>query len=188
MRRYLYIILLSALCAVACNRGGDDGGEGDNYDGYANICENIAGGDYENCGDFYKTNATNWLLELHTADFSEIVRLELQTDTSAATFEGDFQIDNSRQAGSAVAGFVNAGVPCGCCWVRYDDSYKLAEYKLFVSGDISINRSGEGYHISLKAKTADGKRVSVEYDGALSSWATLKSAPAERLRIRLLRR
>lgn len=185
MKRYLYIILLSLFCSVACvNGGGNNGDDDDDAPTYDKVCDNIVGGDYEDCGDFYKTDAKNWLVELYTADYSEIVRLEIQTPITATSFVGDYSINNSREAQSAVSGYLDDEVPCGCCWVRYGSNGGFAECLLFVSGRISIIKTNGVYSIALEAITSNGKKVCLYYNGEMSSWGRSDKGISMRVALR----
>lgn len=185
MKRYLYIILLSLFCSVACvNGGGDNGGDDDDTPTYDKVYDNLVGGDYENCGDFYNTGAKNWLVELYAEDYSEIVRLEIQTPTSATSFVGDYSINNSREAQSAVSGYLDGAVPCGCCWVRYGSNGGFAEYLLFVSGRISIIKTNGVYSIALEAITSNGKKVCLYYNGEMAPWGRMAKGTSMRIALR----
>ena len=144
---------------------GSDSGSG-STGGDKNLT-NFAYGYYTNYGDYYEVGATNWYIDLYTADTDDMFVLEVQTATSATTFTGTYQFATTYAAGTAVA-FTENG---GSYWGLLDENWEnIIDYAPVVSGTAVIGKSGNNYTITVDALDDNGNSIKVAYTGELEEY------------------
>ena len=132
---------------------------------------NFTYGYYTNYGDYYETGATNWYIDLYTDDTYDVLVIEVQTPTSATSFEGTYNFDTSFAANTAVPYFIDGeGYICGSYWCLLDSDYNVADYRGCDSGSVKISKSGENYTIVLDALDADGNKITSNFTGVLEEY------------------
>ena len=137
---------------------------------------NLTDGGYMNYGDYYEVGATNWYIELYTADYSEMVVLEVQTSTSATSCVGTYPFNTTFAAGSAISGFIYEQYIYGSYWAKLSASTDdLEGYALINNGSLSISKSDTNYVIALDATTDDGSAITASYNGELIDYSTISS-------------
>lgn len=137
---------------------------------------NLADGGYMNYGDYYEVGANNWYIELYTADYSEMVVLEVQTSASATSCVGTYPFNTTFAAGSAISGFIYEQYLFGSYWAKLSASTgDLEDYALINNGSLSISKSGSNYVIALDATTDEGSAITASYNGELIDYSTVTS-------------
>jgi hypothetical protein len=112
---------------------------------------NFTYGYYSNYGDYYGTGATNWYIDLYTYDTYDVLILEVQTPTSATSFEGTYNFNSSLAANTAVPYFIDDdGYICGSYWCLLDSDYNIADYRGCASGSLKISKSGSDFRSKTK--------------------------------------
>ncbi len=155
----------TTLASGSGNEGGDTPGTGDL------ALNDFSYGYYTNYGDYYETGATNWYIDLYTDDTYDVLVIEVQTPTSATSFEGTYNFDTSFAANTAVPYFIDGeGYICGSYWCLLDSDYNVADYRGCDSGSVKISKSGENYTIVLDALDADGNKITSNFTGVLEEY------------------
>lgn len=151
---------------------GDDGGssggnEGGTYEDMVLTGLNYA--DYENFGDYYGTNACNWLIYMDDYPGNNVLIVEVQTPLSATDFVGSYQISDNFASGTAVYGFIDEDYPCGSYWYTYSEE-TITDYLLLVSGSVKITKSGTTYTVEVDAVSDMNTSVKAKYTGAIEEY------------------
>ena len=129
---------------------------------------NLVEGGCTNYGDFYEVGATNWWIDLYTADYSEALVIEVQSALSATSCIGTYSFDATFAAGSAVSGFIYDQYLYGSYWARLSESNgAVSEYLLISDGSVSISKNSDNYVIALDATAEDGSVITASYSGEL---------------------
>lgn len=128
---------------------------------------NLAMGGCTNYGDFYEIGATNYWIELYTADYSEALVLEIQTSLSATSCVGTYPFNLTFEAGSAISGFVYNQYLYGSYWAALTSDGGVSSYAMIDSGSVSISKSGDNYVITVDAATDEGETITASYNGVL---------------------
>ena len=145
---------------------GSGSGNGGSTGGDKNLT-NFAYGYYTNYGDYYEVGATNWYIDLYTADTDDMFVLEVQTATSATTFTGTYQFATTYAAGTAVAFTEDSG----SYWGLLDENWEnIIDYTPVVSGTAVIGKSGDNYTITVDALDDNGNSIKVAYTGELEEY------------------
>ncbi len=152
---------------------GDDGGssggnEGGTYEDMVLTGLNYA--DYENFGDYYDTNACNWLIYMDDYPDNNVLIVEVQTPLSATDFTGDYQIAGTYASGTAVNGFFEDNFLCGSYWNTYDSEGTITDYLLLMSGSVKITKSGTTYTVEVDAVSDMNTSVKAKYTGAIEEY------------------
>ena len=141
-------------------------------------------GYYENWGDYYGTNATNWYIDFYSMTSNDYFVVELQGDLSeTAPVAGEYKILSTCAPGTAVAGGIDAdGYGYGTFWALIDDSGEYLVDKIFcTSGTVKVGKSGNLYNIDVDAVGENGESVKMSYAGVLEEWVEDYSLSAQKL-------
>ena len=158
------------------NSGGSTGGDKDL------TCFEL--GYYENWGDYYGTNATNWYIDFYSMTSNDYFVVELQGDLSeTAPVAGEYKILSTCAPGTAVAGGIDAdGYGYGTFWALIHDSGEYLVDKVFcTSGTVKVSKSGDLYNIDVDAVGENGESVKMSYAGVLEEWVEEYSLSAQKL-------
>ena len=132
---------------------------------------NLSYGYYTNYGDYYKSNAANWYIDLYPEEGMDMLILEVQTPLDATDFTGNYSLASTFEAGTAVAGFIDSeSYIGGSYWCTLNSSYEIANYALCKTGNVAINKSGEDYTIVVDAVDTDGYKVTANYTGTIEEY------------------
>ena len=149
---------------------------------------NLVEGSCTNYGDFYEVGATNYWIDLYTADYSEALILEVQAAASATSCVGTYPFGLTFEAGSAISGFIYDNYLYGSYWAAISSSGSVSEYAMINGGSVSISKDGNNYVIALDATTEDGSTITASYNGELvesSETLSLKSNASKRKSFRI---
>ena len=158
------------------NSGGSTGGDKDL------TCFEL--GYYENWGDYYGTNATNWYIDFYSMTSNDYFVVELQGDLSeTAPVAGEYKILSTCAPGTAVAGGIDAdGYGYGTFWALIHDSGEYLVDKVFcTSGTVKVSKSGDLYNIDVDAVGENGESVKMSYAGVLEEWVEEYSLSDQKL-------
>ena len=165
------------------NSGGSTGGDKDL------TCFEL--GYYENWGDYYGTNATNWYIDFYSMTSNDYFVVELQGDLSeTAPVAGEYQILSTFAPGTAVAGGIDEdGYGYGTFWALIHDSGEYLVDNIFcTSGSVKVSKSGDLYNIDVDAVGENGESVKMSYAGVLEEWIEEYSLAAQKLSNNLTKR
>ena len=155
-------ITTKAFTTTGSTSGGNTGG-GENVE-----VNNLIAGFYENYGDYYETNASNWYFQLQDYNFSNVIVLEVQTALNATSFVGTYPIKDTFAAGSAVAGFMYDDYYYGTCWLAVDENDNITDELLVTSGSVVITEaSSGGYNFTIDGADANGRTLKASYTGTV---------------------
>lgn len=179
----------------------DDGGSGDNGGNGGDEATNTLTGDVvlslddcyvANDGDYYGSDTTDFYVELYDSSTDMTLMLDLLGKAGATDFTGEYTIDSSLKAGTAVAGDEDAENIWGC-WVYmlaydadYEEFYATDPMGALTSGKISVTRNGSAYTFSIDAK-AGAYKVTGNYSGEITSEDALTASLASCKRMKLHR-
>ena len=166
----------TTLASGGGNTGGSTGGDKDL------TCFEL--GYYENWGDYYGTNATNWYIDFYSTTSNDYFVIELQGDLSeTAPVAGEYKILSTFAPGTAVAGGIDAeGYGYGTYWAFLDDSWEYFVDNIFcASGSVKVRKSGDLYNIDVDAVGENGESVKMSYAGVLEEWVEEYSLSAQKL-------
>ena len=166
----------TTLASGSGNTGGSTGGDKDL------TCFEM--GYYENWGDYYGTNATNWYIDFYSMTSNDYFVVELQGDLSeTAPVAGEYKILSTCAEGTAVAGGIDAdGYGYGTYWALLDDSGEYFVDNIFcTSGTVKVSKSGDLYNIDVDAVGENGESVKMSYAGVLEEWVDDYSLAAQKL-------
>ena len=169
-------VSFTTLASGSGNTGGSTGGDKDL------TCFEM--GYYENWGDYYGTNATNWYIDFYSMTTNDYFVLELQgalNDT--APVAGEYQLLSSFAAGTAVAGGVDAdGYVYGTYWGLLDDNWEnFVDASLCTSGSVKVSNSGNIYTIDVNAVGSNGESIKMSYAGVLEEYISDYALSAQKL-------
>ena len=85
---------------------------------------------------------------------------------------GEFAISSSLEAGTAVAGGLDANhyyAEYGTRWILYSASWSVDALVFMKSGTVTIAKSGDDYTININAIDGHGNTVTMSYTGALEN-------------------
>ena len=132
---------------------------------------NLSYGYFTNYGDYYGVGATNWYIDIYPEEGDDILILEVQTSLDADDFTGNYPLASTFEAGTSVAGFIDAeGYICGSYWCTLDNSYNISNYALCNTGNVVISKSGDEYTVVVDAVDADGYKVTANYTGVIEEF------------------
>ena len=166
----------TTLASGSGNTGGSTGGDKDL------TCFEM--GYYENWGDYYGTNATNWYIDFYSMTSNDYFVVELQGDLSeTAPVAGEYKILSTCAPGTAVAGGIDAdGYGYGTFWALIHDSGEYLVDNVFcTSGTVKVSKSGDLYNIDVDAVGENGESVKMSYAGVLEEWVEEYSLSAQKL-------
>ena len=166
----------TTLASGGGNSGGSTGGDKDL------TCFEL--GYYENWGDYYGTNATNWYIDFYSMTSNDYFVVELQGDLSeTAPVAGEYKILSTCAPGTAVAGGIDAdGYGYGTFWALIHDSGEYLVDNIFcTSGSVKVSKSGDLYNIDVDAVGENGESVKMSYAGVLEEWVEEYSLSAQKL-------
>lgn len=133
--------------------------------------------DYEDYGDFYDSNARNWLIYMDDNTNNNIFYLEVQTSLSATSFVGEYPVAKSFAAGTAVYGYIDEeDYIYGSYWCATDSNDDIIDYNLLISGSITITRSGADYTVVVDAIGDTGATVKATYTGDIPEYQQSSSS------------
>ena len=142
------------------------------------VLDNLSYGYFTYYGDYYGTNATNWYIDIYPEEGMDILVLEVQTPLDADDFTGNYPFASTFEAGTAVAGFIDAdNYICGSYWATLDLNYNISNYGFCKTGNVAISRSGEEYTLAVDAVDADGYKITANYTGTLEQFVGSSAAP-----------
>ena len=141
-------------------------------------------GYYENWGDYYDTNATNWYIDLYSLTSNDYFVLELQGALNDTTpVAGEYKLLSTFAPGTAVAGGVdNDGYSYGTYWALLNDNWDaFVDYSLCTSGTVKVSKSDNIYNIDIDAVGQYGESIKVSYAGVLEEYTSDYSLAAQKL-------
>ena len=148
-------------------------------------------GYYENWGDYYGTNATNWYIDLYSLTSNDYFVVELQGDLSeTAPVAGEYKLLSTFAPGTAVAGGIdNQGYSYGTYWALLNDNWDaFVDYSLCTSGTVKVSKSDNIYTIDIDAVGQNGEAIKVSYAGTLEEYVSDYSLAAQKLSNNLTKR
>ena len=166
----------TTLASGSGNTGGSTGGDKDL------TCFEL--GYYENWGDYYKSGATNWYIDLYSMTSNDYFVIELQGDLSeTAPVAGEYKLLSTFAPGTAVAGGVDSdGYGYGTYWALLDDNWEyFVDTALCASGTVKVTKNGDLYNIDVDAIGDNGQSIKVSYAGVLEEYISDYSLAAQKL-------
>ena len=133
--------------------------------------DNLSYGFFTYYGDIYGTNAATWYIDIYPEEGMDILTLEVQTSLDADDFTGNYPLASTFEAGTSVAGFIDAeGYICGSYWCTLDNSYNISNSGFCKTGNVAISRLGDEYTVVVDAVDADGYKVTANYTGSIEEF------------------
>ncbi len=135
------------------------------------VLNNLSYGFFTNYGDCYGKNATNWYIDLYPEEGMDVLVLEVQTPLNATDFTGNYPFASTLEAGSAIAGYIDAeNYLCGSYWCTLDLNYNVSDYAFCKSGNVAISKSGTDYTVVVDAVDAQGYKITSNFTGVIEEF------------------
>ena len=135
--------------------------------------EGIVKGQYKNFKDYFEVGAARWWIGMSTQDGLGSLYIEVMTDLDATDLPlGEFAISSSLEAGTAVAGGLDAShyyTEYGTRWILYSASWSVDALVFMKSGTVTIGKSGDDFTININAIDGYDNTVTMSYTGPLTN-------------------